>query len=110
MIDDDLLYKLVRVKTKKLGREELVKIIYEELIKIKKERNRIDELIDEINSEIMKYLKEKKALIDETIKPFKVNVKKYNNPDEIQPMSTHVVTIALNPQFKISFIQKDMEE
>lgn len=74
---------------------------------IKKERNRINELVNKINFEFNDFIRKNKGLIDNNIVPFKIKVKPYNtcNEEILCPGTLEHVTIYFEPM-AISFLQE----
>lgn len=78
------------------------------LEEIKKERKRINDLLNNINTAFDEYLEEHKHLISKNIKPFQMEVKPYDNLSEPTLSQLEVVSIHCKP-FSISFIQEKID-
>ncbi len=79
------------------------------LNELKKERERINDLVDDLNIKFDEYLHKQQDIISKNIKPFKIEVKPYDNPKEVTLERLEVVTIQCEP-LKLSFIQEKLGE
>lgn len=76
-------------------------------VELREERRRIDNLVNEMNSKFEDYMYKLSSLISRNIKPFKLEVKEYDNYDFTSPVNLERVTIQCEP-FKMSFIQEKL--
>lgn len=79
------------------------------LNEVKKERERINDLVDDLNIKFDEYLYKQQDIISKNIKPFKIELKPYDNPKEVTLVRLEVVTIQCEP-LKLSFIQEKVDE
>ena len=76
------------------------------LLEVKKERERIDSVVNSINNEFEDYMYKQNNLISKYNKPFKVKI----SDDVISPLEQlEVVSIQCEP-FKVSFLQEKIGE
>lgn len=75
------------------------------LNEVKKERERINDLVDDLNIKFDEYLNKQQDIISKNIKPFKIEAKPYDGPKEVTLERLEVVTITSDP-LKLSFIQE----
>ena len=76
------------------------------MLEVKKERERIDNLINNINSKFEDYMYRQNHIINKNIKPFRIDVNEYDNEPTLSQLE--VVTIHTEP-FKLSFIQEKID-
>lgn len=76
-------------------------------IEIQKEREKIDNLIKELNIRFNKYLHEQGKIISDNVKPIKLKTNLYETLDEATIAPLEVVTIYCEP-FRLSFIQEKL--
>lgn len=75
------------------------------LNEVKEERERINDLVNDLNIKFDDYLHKQQNIISKNIKPFEIKVKPYNNSSKITLEQLEVVTIQCEP-LKLSFIQE----
>ena len=75
------------------------------LLEVKKERERIDDLVNDMNSKFEDYMYRQNHIISKNIKPFKMEAKPYDNYSEPTLSQLEVITIQCEP-LKLSFIQE----
>lgn len=78
------------------------------LLEVKKERERIDKLVNDMNSKFEDYMNKQNHIISKNIKPFRIEAKPYDNYSEPTLSQMEVVTIHGEP-LKLSFIQEKLE-
>ena len=77
------------------------------LDEIRKERDRINDLVHDINNKFSNNLQEQMCIINEKIKPLEINVRPYHDYTQIDELE--VVEIELKP-LKIYFVQQKIGE
>lgn len=105
--------KTLNKNIEKVKKEATDRYRFDKLMKyrgeIETERKRIDKVVEEINNKFNDYLESQKDMISKNIKPFKIEVKTYDNLKEVTLEQLEVVTIQCEP-FKLSFIQEKVGE
>ena len=77
------------------------------LVEVEKERQRITELVNDLNNRFNDYMNRQHHIITKNIKPFQMELKPYDNYKEPTLSQLEVVTIQCEP-LKLSFIQEKL--